>query len=144
MEIKYNAGFIWERRKNLNRCQLKVAYLEVGSFKELNSSIGTDMDLSVNPKLGDLQGDGKVFQGVHAKIFHVLMEKLNFTIHWVQPKKKTYGAKDTITGEWTGLIGLLATKEADVAVLPVSVLSSRGTVIAFSMPFESYGYRLFM
>ena len=114
------------------------------SFKEITGSIAKTMNSPSTLKFGVLQSGGKTFRGFHAEIFKILLETLNFTIQWVQPRNKTYGVKDAQTGEWIGLVGLLATKQADVAVLPLSVSSSRRTVITFSVSFESYALRLYM
>ena len=51
-----SAEFIWNRRKNLMQCQLRVAYVTGSSFKETNK---TNINEIANSKQGILEAGGK-------------------------------------------------------------------------------------
>ena len=141
--------FIWNRRTNLMHCQLRVAYVSVGSFREINKTReNTILTDTPGKHLSDasnvLESGGKIFRGIRAKMFKMLVNKFNFTIKWVHPKKRTFGVKDSKTGLWNGLVGLLANNEAHLSVLPMSVTPIRKTAINFASTIEIYQYRLFM
>lgn len=47
-------------------------------------------------------------------------------------------------GNWTGMIGEIVSKTADIAAAPLTVTSERQAVVQFSMPFQSTGPAILM
>ena len=52
----------------------------------------------------------------------------------------SYGNKDPLTGQWTGMIKDLRTQKADMAVIDMSITSVRQTAVDFTMPYMNTGY----
>jgi len=54
-------------------------------------------------------------------------------------KDGSYGRQnDSIKGGWTGMIGELINKEADMAIAPLTVTAIRAQVVDFSTPFQDF------
>nr|QGW50653.1 ionotropic receptor 11 [Propsilocerus akamusi] len=72
-----------------------------------------------------------------------LLEKIshevgfNYILDLVHDRK--YGAKDAITGEWNGMVGVLMKHKADLAVASLTINYARESVIDFSSPFMNLG-----
>ncbi|XP_068232911.1 glutamate receptor 1-like [Palaemon carinicauda] len=63
---------------------------------------------------------------------------INYTLHLV--KDNQYGSSDlSMDGGWNGMVGELVRKEADIAIAPLTITSSRERVIDFSKPFMTMG-----
>ncbi|XP_066945565.1 glutamate receptor 1-like isoform X2 [Macrobrachium rosenbergii] len=63
---------------------------------------------------------------------------INYTLRLVKDNK--YGRIDlTKDGGWNGMVGELVRKEADIAIAPLTITSSRERVIDFSKPFMTMG-----
>ena len=54
-------------------------------------------------------------------------------------KDGAYGAKNSTTGEWNGLIGEIIRSEADVAIADLTITGLRSRVVDFTQPFLSGG-----
>ena len=57
--------------------------------------------------------EGRLFEGMFADIFTSLQELMNFTYTLKEPPDGEWGAQRA-DGSWTGMIGMLETKAADV------------------------------
>ena len=57
--------------------------------------------------------EGRRFEGMFADIFTSLQELMNFTYTLKEPPDGEWGAQRA-DGSWTGMIGMLETKAADV------------------------------
>ncbi|XP_071549686.1 uncharacterized protein [Panulirus ornatus] len=85
---------------------------------------------------GELQVDGFL-----ADLMRVLEHQLNFTIQWVETLDGDYGVP-SVNSTWTGLVGDLLKKRADVALSPLSQTLSRAAVIDFSPPVDHDAVRI--
>lgn len=67
-----------------------------------------------------------------------IADALNFTFNLYQVNDLSYGAKRYLENrvEWTGLIGELLSKRADMAIATLTINPERAKVIDFSKPFK--------
>nr|XP_042897887.1 probable glutamate receptor [Parasteatoda tepidariorum] len=75
-----------------------------------------------------------IISGVEEELIKLLSSKLNFEYEILAHSDNSYGFKDTF-GNWTGLIGMLARNEADMAFSLVGITEERSTVVDFSLPY---------
>ena len=144
-------NFIWNRRKDLHQCPLRVAYLTTGLLREINM---TNQSVEDAVKLRDkayhfspkhlLDADGKTLYGPPAQLFRMLYNRLNFSIQWVYVVDDKFGSADPKTGAWNGIVGYLSNNKADTSILELSVTQERGKVIRFSAPFVNFKHQLFV
>ncbi|XP_068229807.1 glutamate receptor ionotropic, delta-2-like [Palaemon carinicauda] len=73
--------------------------------------------------------------GPMAYILQILKTSMNFTYRQILPPDGGFGVK-TPTGNWTGMVGQLVRKEADVCLGPMQVIQSRTEFIDYTMPFS--------
>ncbi|XP_047476001.1 glutamate receptor 1-like [Penaeus chinensis] len=88
---------------------------------------------------GNYTGNDR-FEGYAKDLADLISEYLNinYTLHIV--KDNTYGALDeTQEGGWDGMVGELVRREADIAIAPLTITSSRERVIDFTKPFMTLG-----
>ena len=50
-----------------------------------------------------------------------------------------YGVRDSISGEWDGIVRQLIDRRADIAVASMTINYARETVIDFTKPFMNLG-----
>lgn len=83
------------------------------------------------------------YRGFIVDLLDSLAKFANFKykIHTVQDG--SYGRKRE-DGNWTGMIGEIVSKTADIAAGPLTVTSQRQAVVQFSMPFQSNGPAILM
>ena len=131
--------FIWERRKNLQGCQLPTTFIPSSSaFHEIrndrknskNSNYYSDSLMYSSSVIID----GISYFGTSADVFHILMTELNFTLKAVIPEKRSYGIYDPTTQRWNGIIGVIAENKAEFSLNDLTVTSSRGEVADFVAP----------
>ncbi|KAG7174521.1 Glutamate receptor-like 48 [Homarus americanus] len=79
--------------------------------------------------------------GYLADVMKVLEHQLNFTIRWVETVDGDYGVP-LDNGTWTGLVGDLVMKRADVAISPLSQTLPRVEVMDFSPPVDHDSMRI--
>ncbi|XP_067140372.1 glutamate receptor ionotropic, delta-1-like isoform X1 [Centruroides vittatus] len=72
--------------------------------------------------------------GIDYNLLKVMASKLNFSYSLLIPKDKQWGVKKE-NGEWTGLIGMLQTKEADIALATLSITEERKKAVSFTFPY---------
>ncbi|XP_047499265.1 glutamate receptor ionotropic, kainate glr-3-like [Penaeus chinensis] len=69
--------------------------------------------------------------GIAVTVLEILAEKLNFTYHYVRPLDQEWGRK-LPNGSFTGLVGMLDRREADLALGPLSISWDRYQRVDFS------------
>ena len=130
--------FIWDRRKDLSGCSIRVSYFEDYPHVMIAND---DKDVEEDQYL---RAGNMAIYGTQAELFGYFMKELNFTVKWVDEKSKLYGAFDHKTQKWNGIIGQLHVGEADMSIFHLSVVLSRSLVISFSNPIETNDFGLYM
>ena len=134
-----DVDFIWNRRQNLDRCSLRVAFVHDPPFiyeKESVESFENSIDCVTQ--------NGSTICGSYIKLFKIMLEILNFDVIWVKAEDNKYGSYDDANGMWNGVVGLLSRSEADFSLLHMSVTSSRSKVISFSIPISETEARMYI
>ncbi|XP_050726725.1 probable glutamate receptor [Eriocheir sinensis] len=72
-------------------------------------------------------------EGAMVNFLNMLAVSMNFTCRVVRPADKSFGSLQE-DGTWTGMLGLVTTGEADVALGPFAVTESRRQAVAYSEP----------
>ncbi|XP_068202845.1 glutamate receptor ionotropic, delta-1-like [Palaemon carinicauda] len=80
-----------------------------------------------------LLGPGK-YKGLEVLLLDALAEAANFTYHYVAPEDGEWGRLKP-SGQWTGMIGMVTTEEADWAVSDITFSSQREEYVDFCEPF---------
>ena len=137
--IRKTKQFIWNRRKNVKKCEIRVAYVNYYGFHESSEA----EKYETGRKGAVISHSGKTFYGLRRPIFNTVMNILNFSIYWVTPKDNVFGSFDPKTGNWNGMIKLLSSNKAEMSVNWFWVTSLRAKVIRFSIPFQTIKYKLF-
>ncbi|XP_015921806.1 probable glutamate receptor [Parasteatoda tepidariorum] len=75
-----------------------------------------------------------IISGFESELINLLSHKLNFQYEIFVPSDLSYGFKDTY-GNWTGMVGMLARNEADIAFSLMGITEERSTVLDFSIPY---------
>ncbi|XP_045130119.1 glutamate receptor 2-like isoform X1 [Portunus trituberculatus] len=107
----------YDRRKDLQGFHLRVATIKTMPYESL-----------VQDRMLQNFREGYVVD-----VWHTLQEQLNFT----------YTATNTLFGSlqkdgrtWNGMVGMLQTDDADVAVAPLSITQIRSLSIDFTLPIQ--------
>ncbi|XP_068232916.1 glutamate receptor 1-like isoform X2 [Palaemon carinicauda] len=80
------------------------------------------------------------FEGYAKDLADLISQYLNINYTLKLVKDNTYGALDSsVDGGWNGMVGELVRKEADLAIAPLTITSSRERVIDFTKPFMTLG-----
>ncbi|KAK3099395.1 hypothetical protein FSP39_003765 [Pinctada imbricata] len=79
-----------------------------------------------------------MFEGYCVDLAEKVAESCNFDYDICLVKDGQYG-KAMENGTWDGMIGELTKKEADIAVAPITISSTRERVVDFTKPFMSLG-----
>ena len=104
---------LWERRKDLKGTQIKIVTRNSWDFHYTAE-------------------DGS-FQGPLWEMFWVLQEKANFSTELMENKDGQYGI-ETENKTWTGMVGMLSRKEADIAIACLTINNARLKVIDYTVP----------
>ena len=112
----FNGQFIWARRKDLRGCKIRMAYAAEGLF----------------------------YQKYEKPYFKMLESHLNFSVNYLVDKGKSYGVFDPDTGKWSGVVGMLQRKEADISLNWMAITSPRANVMSYSIPIVTVNNKLFM
>ncbi|XP_015906302.3 glutamate receptor U1-like [Parasteatoda tepidariorum] len=75
-----------------------------------------------------------IISGVEDEFIKLLSRSLNFEYEIVVPSDYSYGFKDAF-GNWTGMMGMIARNETDMAFTYISVTEERSFVADFSVPY---------
>ncbi|XP_051895466.1 probable glutamate receptor [Pristis pectinata] len=78
------------------------------------------------------------YEGFCIDLLQLFSERLNFSYDIQLVKDGFYGTK-LENGQWTGLLGELMRKEADVAIAPLTITRLRESEFDFTRPFMSVG-----
>ena len=70
--------------------------------------------------------------GMFPDVMDTLATQMGFTYTKTLPPDNAWGALNPTTGEWNGMVGMLARKEADIIVASLSVFLERSLVIDYS------------
>ena len=79
------------------------------------------------------------YEGYCLDLVERLAKKLKFKYKFHLVGDGKYGGFDKKTGQWNGMIRELQVQKADMAVIDLSITSSRQKAVAFSMPFMTTG-----
>ena len=145
-----NIESIWERRKDMSRCDLRVTYINTIHFHEIVNK--SDLKLweedgnyvsTVNDPKVVVKGNGKSFSGLDRQVFNALYCTLNFSITWVHSKDNKFGAYDPLTKKWNGLVEVLANNKADMSVCWLTVTQLRGQLVSYAESLYYGSYKLY-
>ncbi|XP_055931528.1 glutamate receptor ionotropic, kainate 2-like isoform X2 [Argiope bruennichi] len=79
------------------------------------------------------------FEGFCIDLLKTIADLLGFSYElYIVPDKK-FGAENTSTGEWNGLVREIIDKTADLAVAPMTINYARESVIDFTKPYMNLG-----
>uniref|UniRef100_A0A8D0HK36 Glutamate receptor n=1 Tax=Sphenodon punctatus TaxID=8508 RepID=A0A8D0HK36_SPHPU len=81
---------------------------------------------------------GTELEGFCIDLLQKLSEQLHFNYKVATVKDGRYGTQTT-DGNWTGMIGEVVRREADLAVASLTITSSREEVVSFTKPFLQTG-----
>ncbi|XP_078498596.1 glutamate receptor U1-like [Lissotriton helveticus] len=82
-------------------------------------------------------------EGYCVELMYDLAKKLGFSFTLSVVKDGRYGAMDP-AGNWTGMIGEVVRKEADLAMAPLTITAARERVIDFTKPFMATGISILL
>ncbi|KAK7083669.1 hypothetical protein SK128_013605, partial [Halocaridina rubra] len=87
------------------------------------------------PFITSIQGKGPdyIVTGLLVELLNIIARQLNTCITYVLAKDRSFGTR-LPNGTWTGVIALLARKEADMSAIVLSVDDIRSSVVSFSEP----------
>ncbi|KAG8183873.1 hypothetical protein JTE90_005335 [Oedothorax gibbosus] len=77
----------------------------------------------------------KTLTGIEGKLLQTVSDVLKFELELVIPPRREFGAISSDGVNWTGLIGMVQTQEADLAIGSLSVTYDRLGVVDFSSPY---------
>ncbi|XP_076373999.1 glutamate receptor ionotropic, kainate 2-like isoform X2 [Tachypleus tridentatus] len=86
----------------------------------------------------ELLGGNDRYEGYCVDIIHELSKQLGFSYRFKLVNDNAYGIKNE-EGEWNGMIGELIRGEADIAIVDLTISSSREEAVDFTMPFMNTG-----
>ncbi|GFR18164.1 PBPe domain-containing protein [Trichonephila clavata] len=101
---------------------LKIGVLPSPNYLEIKRTVNHGVQLS----------------GFQGKILAVILENLGFKYEFIVPEIRMWGHRKE-DGNWTGLIGLVNTNEADMALSTIGVSEDRSKAVDFSNPFTIEG-----
>ena len=128
-KISSDFEYIWKRRQNLRGCQFTGGYIDqrYGLYElKKKSEKCTRKIIGINKILC-------LADRWHTSLLKELKIDLNLSFTFISPEDNQYGVKVPDTENWTGLVGMLQKKEADLALALLSFTPSRGEVIDFSI-----------
>ena len=137
--MKHRKDFIWNRRKDVRKCRIRVGYVNTYEIHESSEAMKYHTSNDVVMQLGN-----KIFYGMKRPIFSSVISLFNFSVDWVKTEDNAFGSFNPDTGDWTGVIRLLAENQADMSVNWFFVTSLRAKYITFTVPFQTVNYKLFM
>ena len=107
---------MWERRSNLEGMSIKAATVSFPPMQILHYDILGESIISSG--------------GLFLEPLNIMAEELNFTINFIIPNDGQWGSLVNYSS-WTGMIGMLVNKEADIAVADLSTTEARQRVVTF-------------
>ena len=91
----------------------------------------------------NIEGYATLKEGVFIDLFLELQDVLNFTYTAYEPADKQWGTLKA-DGTWTGVVGELDTKKADIALSGLMVTQSRSQAITFSVKMDEVYNAIFI
>ncbi|XP_035214148.1 glutamate receptor ionotropic, kainate 2-like isoform X3 [Stegodyphus dumicola] len=79
------------------------------------------------------------FEGFCIDLLRTISDLLGFNYDLYLVPDNKFGAENTTTGEWSGLVKEIIEKNADLAVAPMTINFARESVIDFTKPFMNLG-----
>ncbi|KAJ8927384.1 hypothetical protein NQ314_020159 [Rhamnusium bicolor] len=79
------------------------------------------------------------FEGFGIDLIQKLSEMEGFNYTFILREDKKNGAKDPVTGRWSGMIGDLLEHRADLAITDFTITSDREEAVDFTVPFMTLG-----
>merc|ERR1711976_922884 len=67
------------------------------------------------------------------------VEEMKLTYQIVSPEDFKYGALDSSTGKWSGMVGMVVENKADFIAADLTMTAERGQVLDFTPPFYTSG-----
>ena len=83
------------------------------------------------------------FEGWFAEVWFEMQSLLNFTYKLRPPPDRQWGAKRA-DGSWTGIIGELDEKRADISPGPLGVSQARSEVVSYSVPLNTEYFQFYI
>ena len=130
---------IWERKKNLTDCTVRVGYF---NYSPIVTEENSTFDLEYPRRVFEI--GGKIMYGREVQMFSLLHSILNFSVSWVYIKDETFGSYDEETGNWNGIVGMIKQDQIDTSLISLSITSLRREAVEFAHPIRKYEYLLFL
>ncbi|RWS28884.1 glutamate receptor ionotropic: kainate 2-like protein [Leptotrombidium deliense] len=92
-------------------------------------------------KAGNHTGNDR-FEGFCIELLQAIANYLGFQYELYFVPDSKFGAENTSTGEWNGLVREIIDKNADLAVASMTINYARESVIDFTKPFMTLGIRI--
>ena len=138
-----NTDFIWNRRKDLFGCKMKISYFDDHpQVIIVNNSKGNRQ--MKESKSEYLTAGNLTLDGTEIELFKNLMQELNFTVEWIYVSSHLYGEFNNGDKSWSGVMGQLQLGEAEMSIFQLSVLLERSLFVQFSIPTASNDFGLYM
>lgn len=141
--------FIWENRKNLDGCELRVGYLEFARevIRLSNNNLNEFKKFSKLARSDKMKiyNQGLALAGYAVQRFKILQSNLNFSMKLIHVDDEKVGSFDFETNEWNGIVGMLSRNEIDISLQELSITEERKSVISYatsSIHFKHYLYVL--
>lgn len=125
----------------LERLQVPMSKEEMGSMVGKNFTIQTTLTkpfgyLTESPY--PLQGNAR-YEGFAIDLIRALSEIEHFNYTFVLRDDKDNGNKNSITGQWSGMLGEIINGTTDMAITDLTINSQRVEDVDFSLPFMNLG-----
>ncbi|XP_055299835.1 glutamate receptor ionotropic, kainate 2-like, partial [Sitodiplosis mosellana] len=88
--------------------------------------------------IGQNMTDNDLYEGFATELIKAIAVKCGFSYE-IKVVDMENGKEDPTTGQWSGIIGEIVNKRADLAIGDITVTHSRKTVMDFSTPFMTLG-----
>jgi len=79
------------------------------------------------------------YEGFVMDLLALLANKTGAVFQMELQSDGRYGAQDSDTGEWSGMIGSVMTEQVDIAVADITQTALRETAVDFTVPFDQVG-----
>ena len=139
--------YIWENRRNLGQCKLRVGYLEfareVIKLSNVTSNEANKMTKALQSKRMMIRTQELVLAGYSVQRFKILQENLNFSIKLLHVDDQKVGSFDSEANQWSGIVGMLMENEIDTSLIEMTITEERKYAVAFATPSQFYTHYLY-
>ena len=115
--------FIWENRKDMQQCPIRVAYMNwfpyltsMSTDNVLNQKMESLHQTPTTKRLA-MESDGLTMNGFSVQPFSILQTRLNFSIKWIPVEDGKFGSFDSSTGEWNGIVRMVQRNNVETSIL---------------------------